>query len=364
MNSITLTWVAPGDDGTSGNAAQYDIRYFNAPITSEAVWNTAMQVAGEPVPQPAGSTENFVVAGLSSGTTYYFAIKTADEVPNWSGLSNSPFGVTQSAGGGGWGGGAPPPQTLLLVVNLLGNMDQGTMTADGVLMESIDATAEDGVLLASLSQGTKVLGPDGKPLTRLTVIRVESLTSLPEGYLLVAAFDFQPDGSTFGKPMHITVNYEEGDIPEGCSEVCLVVAHLDNESGEYLFITGVVDTDANTVTFSIDSTSIVAILAPVPAPATPTLTLTPTPAPTSTPTPGYTETPTPQPTATPTPGPTEAPPPGLGPGAWTGIGLGALALLGLLLGLFVWQRRKRKWERVLQEIGWTPWSWEGRVKTT
>ncbi len=85
--SITLTWTAPGDDGTIGTAMQYDIRHAASPIT-EANWEAAVQVDGEPAPQPTGSAESFIVEGLSSGTTYYFAIKAADEVPNWSVLSN------------------------------------------------------------------------------------------------------------------------------------------------------------------------------------------------------------------------------------------------------------------------------------
>jgi hypothetical protein len=86
-NSITLTWTAPGDDGSSGIAAQYDIRYLTEPI-DETNWDAAIQVEDEPAPQAAGSTETFAVTGLLPNTTYYFAIKTADEVPNWSGLSN------------------------------------------------------------------------------------------------------------------------------------------------------------------------------------------------------------------------------------------------------------------------------------
>jgi len=86
-NSITLTWTAPGDDGSVGQAAQYDIRYSLSNIT-EANWASATQVSGEPTPSTAGSTENFEVSGLSPSTTYYFAIKAADEVPNWSPLSN------------------------------------------------------------------------------------------------------------------------------------------------------------------------------------------------------------------------------------------------------------------------------------
>jgi chitodextrinase len=85
--SLTLIWTAPGDDGDSGTAAQYDIRFATSPIT-EANWTAAAQISGVPSPQPAGSNESFTVEDLNPNTTYYFAIKTADEVPNWSGLSN------------------------------------------------------------------------------------------------------------------------------------------------------------------------------------------------------------------------------------------------------------------------------------
>jgi phosphodiesterase/alkaline phosphatase D-like protein len=92
-NSITLTWTAPGDDSTSGTASQYDIRYSTSPI-NDANWNSATQVSGEPAPLPAGTQQTFTVTGLQSGQTYYFAMKTADEVPNWSGLSNVASGTT------------------------------------------------------------------------------------------------------------------------------------------------------------------------------------------------------------------------------------------------------------------------------
>jgi len=93
-NSITLTWTAPGDDGNSGTASEYDIRYSLNPIT-DGNWDAAVQVTGEPSPQPAGSAESFDVNGLQPGTTYYFAIKVGDEVPNWSALSNIIFKATE-----------------------------------------------------------------------------------------------------------------------------------------------------------------------------------------------------------------------------------------------------------------------------
>jgi parallel beta-helix repeat protein len=86
-DSATVTWKAPGDDGNVGTATTYDIRYSTSEIT-ETNWDSAIQCLGEPVPNPAGTTETYTVTDLSPGTTYYFALKTADEVPNWSPLSN------------------------------------------------------------------------------------------------------------------------------------------------------------------------------------------------------------------------------------------------------------------------------------
>ncbi|UCH83740.1 MAG: hypothetical protein JSW50_15030 [Candidatus Latescibacterota bacterium] len=87
-SSYELTWTAPGDDYTTGTATRYDIRYSARPIANEEDWNDAMVVADTPPPQPAGETQSFVLSGLN-GQGFGFAIKTVDELDNWSGLSNS-----------------------------------------------------------------------------------------------------------------------------------------------------------------------------------------------------------------------------------------------------------------------------------
>jgi hypothetical protein len=86
-NSVTLSWTASGDDGTTGQATRYDIRYSNQLIT-ESSWSSATVIASPPTPKAAGQTESLQVSGLSPDTTYYFALKTYDEVNNASALSN------------------------------------------------------------------------------------------------------------------------------------------------------------------------------------------------------------------------------------------------------------------------------------
>lgn len=45
-------------------------------------------VPGEPVPRPARETDTVRVEGLAPNTTYFFRLKAADEVPNWSEASD------------------------------------------------------------------------------------------------------------------------------------------------------------------------------------------------------------------------------------------------------------------------------------
>jgi hypothetical protein len=92
-DSITLTWTAPGDDGDTGTAAEYDLRYNEKEINI-VNWNEALIIKDLQAPKAAGITENLEITGLEQDTTYYFAMITADEVPNWSQISNSPSGTT------------------------------------------------------------------------------------------------------------------------------------------------------------------------------------------------------------------------------------------------------------------------------
>ena len=86
-NSVQLSWTTPGDDSLTGTAAQFDVRYSTTTITA-ANFASATRFTGTPTPTASGTRQSVVVTGLTPNTTYFFAIKTADEVPNWSGLSN------------------------------------------------------------------------------------------------------------------------------------------------------------------------------------------------------------------------------------------------------------------------------------
>jgi hypothetical protein len=86
-DSVTLSWTTPGDDGMTGTASQFDLRYSTAPITATNFLN-ATRWTSMPAPAAPGTRQSVTVSGLQANTTYYFAIKTADDVPNWAPISN------------------------------------------------------------------------------------------------------------------------------------------------------------------------------------------------------------------------------------------------------------------------------------
>ena len=91
-----VSWTAPGDDGASGTATTYDVRYASTPIT-EATWESAWPAQVVPVPAAAGTAQTAQINSPPQPDVY-IALKAADEVPNWSALSNVAHGVVDPGG--------------------------------------------------------------------------------------------------------------------------------------------------------------------------------------------------------------------------------------------------------------------------
>jgi chitodextrinase len=90
--SVTLTWTATGDDGYTGRAAKYDLRYSSkAMATGDTMtwWGSAavVNMTGR-VPSASGAKDSVKVAGLVIGLKYYAILRAADASGNWSGFSN------------------------------------------------------------------------------------------------------------------------------------------------------------------------------------------------------------------------------------------------------------------------------------
>jgi chitodextrinase len=166
---VTLAWTAPGDDSLSGQATRYDLRWSTTPITSFADFALATAVAGLGAPHPAGSAESATVSGLTPSTTYYFSLRTFDEVGNGSGLSNL-LQVTTSPSTDVLRP-APVPLALLASTNTtvtLGWTDVGDDSLTGVATEvevrwSTAPITEGNWDVATAAFGEPTPGPPGTP---------------------------------------------------------------------------------------------------------------------------------------------------------------------------------------------------------
>ncbi|MCC6544407.1 MAG: fibronectin type III domain-containing protein [Nitrospirae bacterium] len=91
--SFKVSWTAPGDDGVSGTATSYDLRYSTSPITdNNFLQNPRVSSckAGESnlgKPKSAGNSESCTISQLYANTDYYVALKTSDEAGNVSSIS-------------------------------------------------------------------------------------------------------------------------------------------------------------------------------------------------------------------------------------------------------------------------------------
>ncbi len=96
-NSATLFLTATGDDGLLGRAKTYEVRYATSIIDS-ANYALATQFLPPNQPNVGTADDTIIVTGLLPNTKYYFAVKLADEIPNWSPISNIDSATTLLSG--------------------------------------------------------------------------------------------------------------------------------------------------------------------------------------------------------------------------------------------------------------------------
>jgi lysyl endopeptidase len=83
--SVTLRWTATGDDGRTGTAERYLLRYDTTRIESATDFEQAQPVGNLPLPAPARRSESATITasdGLEADRTYDFALVAEDNAGN------------------------------------------------------------------------------------------------------------------------------------------------------------------------------------------------------------------------------------------------------------------------------------------
>jgi hypothetical protein len=84
-DAMLLNWTASGDDGATGAASQYELRFSTGPI-NEANLQFAGLAPQLPAPAPSGEQQSYLLPGLSAGIPFYLALRSMDKVGNYSPL--------------------------------------------------------------------------------------------------------------------------------------------------------------------------------------------------------------------------------------------------------------------------------------
>jgi hypothetical protein len=181
--TITLAWVAGGDDGDRGQAARYDLRVN--PSAAAAQWDSAEAVPGLPSPKPSGKPESFTVTGLQDHTIYYFALRALDGAQNASPFTDPVQGETSDP--------APPAGiTDLGAAGLAPHAFTLTFTAPGD--DGFQGTAVAYIVRRSPDEITETGWTDAESLT-------VAIPPVPGG----APVSYRLEGLTPGTSLHYAV---------------------------------------------------------------------------------------------------------------------------------------------------------------
>jgi len=159
----------------------------------------------------------------------------------------------------------PPPGSQSFTVGFWDNPSGGSgyIGNDGIVQAAVTGNSGDGTISIDIPSGTEVTDPTGQPVDEITINLEEDIPPVPDGYFLIEAFDFGPDGTVFAPSMEITIQYDLSQLPAGQEPV---IAYYDEAAGEWKFVTGDVNTEDGTITFHVEHFTTFAVMGSFAAP--------------------------------------------------------------------------------------------------
>jgi subtilisin family serine protease len=206
-----LAWTATGDDGTTGHASRYDLRYSTAPITEEN-FAAASVAPGPPNPQTAGAPETVQVSGLAFQTPYWFAIKAVDEFGNAGAISNVATGTTLGA-----------PHIVLSPDSLAADLYTGssatrTLNLSNTGLSELDFSVrtESGEAVAVMPAGQRLIASGHSvPLDQLERAGIRTRVQLEDGAALDRGAARRPAASKALQSLHVAGTDVFGSMQNG-----------------------------------------------------------------------------------------------------------------------------------------------------
>jgi len=156
-------------------------------------------------------------------------------------------------------------------VDFLGKITTQLTTSDGRLLGSLEAPSPDARHILILDEGTRTVDSQGEIVTLIEIRPAVEVLAPPQNKRLVGtAYNFEPSGIVFDKPVHLTLGYDVNQLPQNVTSVKLVYyssesgwISLEPESGRVA--------EVGRASAAVDHFTVFAVLAEVsPAPTPPT----------------------------------------------------------------------------------------------
>jgi len=145
----------------------------------------------------------------------------------------------------------------------------GVVNADGVFTQGVTANSESGKGKLTVSQGTTGKTKENQPLSEIWIIEMDNEPPPPPLNKTIVGLYYEagPEGTTFDRPVTITLAYDQSDIPAGVSEGELVIAMWDESALQWVELGSyTIDIVNNTISSPITQLGRYTIFAPPPTP--------------------------------------------------------------------------------------------------
>jgi uncharacterized repeat protein (TIGR02543 family) len=217
---------------------------------------------------------SYVLTGLETGRTYHYravAVYNGEAVYG----RNVTFVLRDRTSGGGGGGGGDESSSSI-TVSLSGLSSTPNLVTDqaGMVTRNVKLQSEDGQIVMDILKGTTLKDIKGAVITRLlakTIPLSESeistdnpFQSSPPGSIILAGYNFGPEGAQFKPYLELTVNYDPAALPDGVSDDGLYLAYWNGLRWERLI--SQVNQLTRTVGARIQHFSQYALIARLPSP--------------------------------------------------------------------------------------------------
>jgi hypothetical protein len=140
----------------------------------------------------------------------------------------------------------------------------------GIVKNEVHATDPTGTLSVIIPAGTQALTADRRPLTAILVQPLANHPILPDQvYLIGKSEEIGPTGTTFSKPITLTLSYDPAGVPTGLTPDNLQLAYFqvnpaDNAKSKWSYLDSGVDPTNHTVSATVSHFTVFAVLSTPP----------------------------------------------------------------------------------------------------